>query len=725
MLKWFRYLSIRTKLIWLVLALFTIPWMGNQYIQEMKEFLLQGQKEALLLTAGGLATILNDRNEFFEQNTGVPELLGEKNDSFAYQLPRLVQLDGDSSDWGESVLVERQSYTKGAVKSCGADYQPDDFEMVHLMGYRGSWLYALFEVTDQSIVFRDRNRVKVGYGDHMRIIIQNPDSSLQRYTLVATGPGRMSGYLVQNDWQSPLLGDPVPNIVAVLKETDRGYTIELRLPRYLVSEFSRLGFTILDVDDPDARALKAQISTYPLAENNEPGRVLLTSPELTGLVRGLNQPNSRIWIIDNQQQVRAVVGGLSPPVAVSNKPTFPDTFWGRLQKKISDKLDSVLRRPSVQFVDLASNTTTRRDQMILDVLEGAPKSDARRSVDNKVKIVMAGHPIRAGNSIMGAVVVEQSSNAILSRQYELLKSLAAASLLVFAFITLMLVIFAWRLTVRIGRLRDTTEQAITREGRVQEGMIPGRQYPRDELGDLGRSITSMLKRLSGYTQYLEGLPDTLAHELNNPLNVVSSSLQNLEQEQGALEGNKYVERAKGGVQRLRYILTSLTEAANLEEAMQSDEKQQLDMAKLLSEYIDGARLVYPSHRFELTLAGPSMYILGAGDHIAELLDKLVDNAVHFGAPESVISVSLRQVNSRVILSVSNEGTAVDEELQERVFEPMVSLGRKDAKQSHLGLGLYVVRLIAEFHEAYARMNNRPDGSGVEVSVSFPALSVQL
>ena len=316
MLKWFRYLTIRSKLIWLVLAMFLIPWMGTRYVVEMKEFLLQGQKDALLLTAGGIATILNDRTELFELDAGVPELLGEKSDSFAYQLPRLIQLDGNSSDWGNVALREKKGYTEVGLAACDAEYDPDNFALRHLLGYRGDWLYALFEITDDQIIYRDLEQRKLGNGDHIRVLIQHPYGPLTRYTLVARSSGRMTAYLVSGDWQSPLLGDPVVDVVAVLRETSYGYVVELRLPRYLVGRYSRLGFNIIDVDDPETRELRAQISTYPQAENTQPGRVLLTSPEITQLLRGLNQPNSRIWVIDKQQQVRAVVGGLTPPRAV-------------------------------------------------------------------------------------------------------------------------------------------------------------------------------------------------------------------------------------------------------------------------------------------------------------------------------------------------------------------------------------------------------------------------
>ncbi len=719
MLKWFRYLSIRSKLVLLVLAMLSIPWMGTRYVIEMKAFLLQGQKDALLLTAGGIATILNDRTELFDVNTGVPELLGEKSDSFAYRLPRLIQLDGDSADWGRSVLREKRGFTEGNIKQCDADFPLGDFTVQHLLGYRSDWLYALFEVEDNRLIYRDLERRKLGSGDHIRILIQHPYGPLSRYTLVARGPGRMSAYLASEDWQLPVLGDPVEDVLAVLKESDYGYAVELRLPRYLVGQYSRLGFSVVDVDDEVTREPRAEISTYPQAENTQPGRVLLTSPEITQLLRGLNQPNSRIWVIDKQQQVRAVVGGLSPPKAVEPLSDVPLSAWQETKKGVSAWLDGWLKRPNVHFEDLPSDTTVRRDEMIVEVLEGSPISTTRRSVDKKVRIVMAGHPVRVGTSVLGAVLVEQSSHAILRSQYELLKSLAAASLLVFAFVTLALITFAWRLTVRIGRLNDATEKAISPEGRIDETSIPMRIYPRDELGDLGRSITGMLHRLSGYTRYLEGLPDTLAHEMNNPLNVVSSSLQILESEEKQIQGNKYMARAQAGIQRLRHILSSLTQAANFEEAMRAEERKRFDLAKLLTDYIGGAKAAVSLHHFSLNIEPGKHNILGSADHIAELLDKLIDNAVQFGVPQTVIDVSLKNIEEGLLLSVANEGATIDEAQHERVFDPMVSLGRKDAQTSHLGLGLYIVRLIADYHQARVWMENRRDGTGVVVSLLFP------
>ena len=72
------------------------------------------------------------------------------------------------------------------------------------------------------------------------------------------------------------------------------------------------------------------------------------------------------------------------------------------------------------------------------------------------------------------------------------------------------------------------------------------------------------------------------------------------------------------------------------------------------------------------------------------------------------------------LSVFNEGPLLPADMQDRLFESMISVRNDQAQtQPHLGLGLYIVRLIAAFHGAHASATNRDDGSGVEMRIEFP------
>ena len=719
MFKRLRRLSIRTKLMCIVITLLVIPWMGYHYTLEMKSFLVQGQQNALLLTANGIATVLNDRSELFNPATGVPEVLGEKNDLFAHELKSLIQMDGQLNDWNP--LQEFISYHTGPTNYlCENDYDPASFSLKHLLGYYENYLYAMFEVNDEQVVYRDLERRQLDTSDQIRMLLQQPDNTLKHYLMVARAPGRMSIYLVDEQWKLPLSGEPITEFLAEMAETEFGYQIELRIPREVIGSRTRIGFFAIDVDTPEEREISNILSTSPQISGSEPAQILLNSPELTKILKGLDRPQSRIWVLDNQQRVRTVVGGLSKVSTTQATPSEEDTFWlSDLFKSIKGHVDALLKRPTEEFVDIPMDTTHRPDKIFTTILKGTPKVAERPSLDNKAQIIVAGYPIKSGDEIMGAVIVEQSSHSILSLQHQLLRSLTLVTILVFIFVLLALFFFAWRLTARIRRLYNTTERSITPEGRVLEDQIPNRIYPADELGELGRSITSMLKRLSGYTRYLEEMPDTLAHEMNNPLNVVSSSLQILQTNVPETRNNKYMQRAQNGVNRLRSILTNLTEAANLEEAMRGEAKELINLPSLISEFIDGYQTSFPQYKFLLESGPESMMVEGSADHLAQMLDKLIDNAVQFSKPDSPITVRIHRHESEAHIVVLNEGQKLSEKISDKMFDPMVSYGKTNAKYSHLGLGLFVVRLIAEYHQGKTWAQNREDVEGVAVTVSVP------
>lgn len=710
-----RRLTLRAKFLLLVLAIGTLPWMGTRYVNEMKRFLLQGQEDALMLTARAVGTVLNDREELFRPDTGVPELIGDRYDLYAHQLPNFLQLDGDEADWGAQ-LDNLRSFTGSLGEECTARYQPWSLSVRHTLGYRGQFLYALFMVDDDTVLYRANDLRRLDHSDQVRLTIQNPPSQINRYLLLTRKAGRMSVYLMDEQWRYPLTGEPVAEITAVMKETPAGYNVEIRLPRFMVRSSSRVGFEIVDVDDAGSRVASDAITTYPRAENLQLSRVMIHSPELAKILGGLDRQVARIWIIDDQQRVRAVVGSLG-----GRGYDDAETGWlTRLYRPFDAIFNWLLQLPDHEFVDVETTVTHRSDAIIDEALKGNAQSRRRLSVDNQAEILAAATPIWSGNGVIGAVVVEQSSTEVLKLQRDVLKSVAAVTLVAFLLITVALFVFATRLTLRIRKLHQATEQSITPEGRVRREYIEA--FPGgggDEISDLSRSITGMLGRLSQYTKYLEAMPDTLAHELNNPLNVVSSSLEILSRDSREAAQSKYMERAQKGIQRLRSILTSLTEAANLEEALQYEDREQFDLVELVEGCTEGYQISFPGHVFRLGRPSQPLYISGAPDRVAQMLDKLVDNAVDFGDAQGEIGIDVLRENGHAVLRVSNFGSTLPLEMKERLFDPMVSVGTKDATRTHLGLGLFIARLITEYHQGEINAENLREPDGVCVSVRLP------
>ncbi len=110
---------------------------------------------------------------------------------------------------------------------------------------------------------------------------------------------------------------------------------------------------------------------------------------------------------------------------------------------------------------------------------------------------------------------------------------------------------------------------------------------------------------------------------------------------------------------------------------------------------------------------------------AQLLDKLVENALDFARPETAVEVRLTRGLGIAFLSVANLGPPLAPEIADRIFESMVSARpREDGSKVHLGLGLTIVRAIADFHQASVAAANRPDGQGdLQDCISFARSTV--
>jgi len=177
-------------------------------------------------------------------------------------------------------------------------------------------------------------------------------------------------------------------------------------------------------------------------------------------------------------------------------------------------------------------------------------------------------------------------------------------------------------------------------------------------------------------------------------------------------------------------LTRMSEATRLEQGLLATERERFDLVLVTAGCVEGYRSAFYGRGFELSLPEASVMIEGSPELIAQMLDKLVDNANDFGTAGTPISVRLERVGAvpdlgeagSVVLSVTNQGAPLPEGTRQRLFASMVSMRRdQGGEKPHLGLGLYVARLIAEFHRGTIVAENLADGQGVAVKVTLKPL----
>jgi len=463
------------------------------------------------------------------------------------------------------------------------------------------------------------------------------------------------------------------------------------------------------------------------------GTTVAATQEIELIVRGLRRSGSRIWVIDQDRRLLVLEGSLRQDPR--REPDEAADLWDRIQRAVLGPLFALLLdRPREDFDDALPEAVISGGRAVDNALTGVPSTRWRETADRRAVVLAAAHPVWNGTEVVGAVVVEETTNRVLSLRNRAFEQLLTTTLAVFVLGALTLFFFTRSLSRRLARLRDEAEQAIDARGRIRRAFRAERD--RDEIGDLSRSFGTVLDRLAEYNDYLERMAARLSHELRTPIAVVSSSLDNLRTGPSAPGAQVYIQRAEEGVRRLNALLTRMSEARRLAETLKGTERERFDLGRVVSGCVAGYVAAFPQQRFDLRLPERRIELDGAPDLIAQLLDKLVDNARDFSAPGEPIEIAVDAEWDWARLAVSNVGPLLPEAMASQVFDSMVSLrppapngegARAKAEppiapksaEPHLGLGLFIVRLIAEFHGGTATARNRADRRGVVVEVRIP------
>ncbi len=714
--------GIRFKLVLVSSILLVIPWLGYQYILEMEDYLRRGQEQTVLGTAQALATALNERPELFNEGSYSPARRSE--DLYVYPIfSPLSLVDGSLVDWGEYQQYEveygRQDYLRTTLNPARFYRKDNSVQFKSMVGEFDGFLYAYFKVTDEHVVYRDEDALTVHRSDFLQVSMLSTEGDvLNRYVIAPYGPDTIYPYRVQDDYTEPAYEE---RIVGQWYETELGYTVELRIPMEVLGE--RLGFAVFDVDDPVNRQISTVVATYQVDDGKRLGSLRLPTPEIDRIVAGMGHNNSRIQVVDRSRRVLLTVGDIQTATGLQ----LPDTsggreankYWLYAQNRILDPLYyRILAKPSNDFIDELYSDVSREGAHIDSALQGLPLTQFRTLADTETRLLGAAHPIIANGEVMGAVVVDQNMNGLRTFRNQAMEQLFNTILAVMLIVALGLFFFASRISSRIRNLRNQAEGIIDETGRVQNTIVASGNS--DEIGDLSRSFSSIVERLTQYTSYLENMSSRLSHELRTPVTVVRSSLENLGMNQQAEGSAVYLERAEEGINRLNLILTNMSEATRLEQMLQTSEKEQIDLKEVITGCVEGYKLAYPDSCFELDVPNYNVHINGVPEYIAQLLDKLIANAVEFSYADHPISIYCRTLREHAVFKVSNAGPFLPDEMKDRLFDSMISVRPQGKqKQPHLGMGLHIARLITDFHSGEIRAEDRTDREGAVITVVMP------
>jgi len=232
-------------------------------------------------------------------------------------------------------------------------------------------------------------------------------------------------------------------------------------------------------------------------------------------------------------------------------------------------------------------------------------------------------------------------------------------------------------------------------------------------------LEELIARLEESNKRLEQFAYAASHDLQEPLRMVSSYLQLLEDRYGDdldEDGQEFIEFAIDGADRMRDMIDGLLKYSRVETEGEPLEPVELDA--VMEDVLADLQVQIDEHDAEITV-GDLPLVNGDTSQLRQLFQNLLDNAIEYSGDERpYVQVSAERVGSECRISIQDEGIGIDPAEQDRIFEVFQRLHSHE-EYNGTGIGLALCKRIVERHDGDITVDSEP-GEGATFTVILPA-----
>jgi signal transduction histidine kinase/CheY-like chemotaxis protein len=216
------------------------------------------------------------------------------------------------------------------------------------------------------------------------------------------------------------------------------------------------------------------------------------------------------------------------------------------------------------------------------------------------------------------------------------------------------------------------------------------------------------------------------HELRNPLAAILYTADALKVRETtsspAMESLNLIARQ---AQHLRGMVDDLMDLSRINRGKLELRKKAVDLKTIVDHAIETTRaqIEHRQHRLSVSLPDEGVYINADPLRLIQLLSNLLDNAAKYTPEGGDISVAAELAGAEVCIKISDTGIGIPANRLESIFERFTQLSEEGAEASStgLGLGLSLVKTLAELHGGSVAVKSGEEGKGTQFTVKLPSL----
>jgi two-component system sensor histidine kinase CpxA len=237
----------------------------------------------------------------------------------------------------------------------------------------------------------------------------------------------------------------------------------------------------------------------------------------------------------------------------------------------------------------------------------------------------------------------------------------------------------------------------------------------DEIGELARELKTSGVKITHLLQQQKDFLRDVSHEVRTPLARLQVAAETVEFDAGDQRALNQIKQQVGVINQLVQDLLNLSQ---LDYLSSSQNFECIDPSALVHKCVESSQLLASLKQVSITVQPTvcrDVNIVGVPFLLDRALDNLMNNAIRHSPAHGKILVSCEIESGRCCFGVMDQGGGVPEDSLERIFEPFVRLDSSRQRQTGgFGLGLSIVRRIAELHKGSIVASNHPDGLVVKL-----------
>jgi len=190
-----------------------------------------------------------------------------------------------------------------------------------------------------------------------------------------------------------------------------------------------------------------------------------------------------------------------------------------------------------------------------------------------------------------------------------------------------------------------------------------------------------------------------SHELKTPLAVIMANAELLQNAPNQENNLKYSQNILSTTYQMRTLVENMLEMARVDNGQQKITMSPLNLSEFVSDGALSFQLLYQEQEKELHCqVQEDISICGSEQHLYQVLDVLLDNALKYSCPHSRVTVNLTGSGRHCVLSVASLGDPISKEDLQNIFKRFYRGDKARVRDGSYGLGLSIAKTIVEAHK---------------------------